>query len=277
MRLPERKALKFLKDILAAKKKQMSVPGTGIYKIQGPSQDREERRSFARNIKKGKVNVIAEIKRASPSRGIINEGLDIEKTARSYEAHKSFISAVSVLTEPLYFKGASGDIGLVKKNTGLPVLRKDFIFSEMQIVESYNLGADCVLLISSLLGSRKLKRLYDAAAGMGMEALIEVHDIKQLDRALDTGSRLIGINNRDLKKMKVDSGTITRILDNFNESGLEDKVLVCESGIEDTDYMKKLFERGVYTFLIGSYFMASRDLEGTLAKMESQLRAAGLI
>ena len=277
MRLPERKVLKFLKEILIAKKKQMSVPGTDIYKIQEPSPDREERRSFSRNIIKGKVNVIAEIKKASPSRGIINEDLDIEKTVLAYEAHKSFISAISVLTEPLYFMGAPGDIGLVKRNTGLPVLRKDFIFSEMQIVESFNLGADCVLLISSLLGSRKLKRLYDAAVSLGMEVLIEAHDMRQLDKALDTGSRLIGINNRDLKKMKVDSGTITSILDNFNESDLEDKVLVCESGIKDTDYMKKLFDRGVYTFLIGGHFMASRDLEDTLGKMESQLRTAGLI
>ncbi len=256
----------------------MSAPGTDIYKMQKSSPGREwGSRSFSGNIKRGKVNIIAEIKKASPSRGTINEDLDIEKTAHSYEAHKSFISAVSVLTEPLYFMGDPGDICLVKKSTGLPVLRKDFIFSEMQIVESFNLGADCVLLISSLLGSRKLKRLYDAAISLGMEALIEAHDIRQLDKALDTGSKLIGINNRDLKKMKVDSSTITSILDNFNESDLEDKVLVCESGIKDAGQMKELFERGVYTFLVGSHFMASRDLEDTLAKMESQLRAASLI
>ena len=270
--------MKFLKDILISKKKQLDILGTNIHKIaKPPSLPEGKRRGFMGNLKKGKVNIIAEIKKASPSMGIINKDLDIEKTAHAYDTYKSFISAVSVLTEPLYFKGAPEDIGLVKGNTGLPVLRKDFIFSEIQIYESFNLGADCVLLISSLLGTRKLKKLHDAALNLGMDVLVEVHDAGQLDKALAVGAKLIGINNRDLKKMKVDNSHINIILDNFNKKDLEDKVLVCESGVKDTDYIKRLFDRGVYTFLIGSHFMASPDLEATLGNMESKLRAASLI
>ncbi len=270
--------MKFLKEILISKKKQMDTAGIDIHKMERPILNlKEGRRGFLSGIKKGKIKVIAEIKKASPSAGIINENLDIEETALAYGRHKSFISAVSVLTEPLYFKGAPEDIRLVKKNTRLPVLRKDFIFSEAQISESFKLGADCVLLISSILGSKKLKRLHDAASSLGMDTLIEVHDQRQLDKALDMGAEIIGINNRDLRKMKVDSNTIINILDNYKKKDLEEKILVCESGIKDTIYMKKLFDRGVYTFLIGSLFMTSSDLEATLVEMEMQLQTGGLL
>ena len=143
-------------------------------------------------------------------------------------------------------------------------MRKDFIFSELQIYESARLGADCILLISSLLSYRKLKKLYKCAGELGLDVLVETHYYKELENAIDMGAGLIGINNRDLKKMKVDNEHIVGLLDRLPEGALEGIKLVCESGVNDLDYIERLYNMGVDTFLIGTYFMQSPDLENAL-------------
>jgi indole-3-glycerol phosphate synthase len=270
--------MNYIKEILSAKKEEIKKIGKNSGwmkpKLQGAVKSKG---NFLRNIKKGKINIIAEIKKASPSRGIINGKLDVEKTALTYNNFKSFISGISVLTEPLYFMGSPNDIKKVKSKTTLPVLRKDFIFSEVQIYESAAMEADCILLIASLLGGKKLKRLYELAGNLGLDALVEVHDIKELDRVLDSGAEFIGINNRDLKTMRINEDTIYDFLRYRSNKELSDKVFVCESGIRDAGYIKDLFSEGINVFLIGEYFMSGNDLEGRLSDMELKLKIEKLL
>jgi len=270
--------LKYLKEILIAKKEEIKKirRSSGRTKL-AVKTSKKEKGSFLRNIKRGKVNVIAEIKKASPSKGITNDRLDIEKTAQLYDKFRSFICGISVLTESLYFKGDPENIRIVRKKSKLPVLRKDFIFSEFQIYQSAVLGADCILLISALLGKGKLKKMYDLAGNLGLDVLVEVHSVKELDKALDIGAQFIGINNRNLKDMNIDRRAVYNILNYSKNKDLSDKILVCESGVENVEYIKKLFLSGINTFLIGGYFMASKNLEKTLSIMELELKRERLL
>lgn len=270
--------MEYLKEILIVKKEEIKKIRRSSEWIKPAVKNTEkERGSFLRNIKRDKVNVIAEIKKASPSKGIINDRLDIEETVMLYDKFKSFICGISVLTESLYFKGDPENIRIVKKKSKLPVLRKDFIFSEVQIYESAALGADCILLISSLLGKGKLRKLYDLAGNLGLDALVEVHSVKELDKALDIGAQFIGINNRNLKDMSIDRKTVYNILNYSKNKDLSDKIFVCESGVENVEYIKSLFLSGINTFLVGGYFMVSKNLEKTLSSMELELKREKLL
>ena len=274
--------MKFLKEILIAKKKGLVSIRAGLADngSAGYGNDTDGSipgKRFIRNISPGKINIIAEIKKASPSKGIINSGLDVAETARTYNKFDSFISGLSVLTEPVYFKGDSGDVALAKEGSSLPVLRKDFIFSELQLYESAGLGADCILLISSLLSSRKLKKLCRCAGELGLDVFVETHYYRELVNAIDMGAELIGINNRDLKKMKVDNEYIVGLLNKLPAGSLKGIKLVCESGVTDLDYIERLYSMGVDTFLIGTYFMQSPDLENALGQVQAGLAARGLI
>jgi indole-3-glycerol phosphate synthase len=270
--------LEYLKEILISKKEEIKNIEEGLSLIGSETvKVRRNKRSFLNNISVGKVNVIAEIKRASPSRGIMNDQLDLKKTVLAYDSFKSFICGISVLTESLYFKGSPEDIGVVRENSDLPVLRKDFIFSDKQIYQSAALGVDGILLIATLLGKKKLNKLYHLAESLGLEVLVEIHRLKDLNKALETGARFIGINNRNLKDMSVDKNIIHKFLDYRQKKDIKDKIFVCESGIEDIEYIKDLFSRGIDTFLIGGYFMTSRNLRNTLKNMELGLREEKLI
>jgi len=274
--------LKFLKEILIAKKNELGFIRTELENNgdagygKNPEVSRPEKR-FIRNISRGRINIIAEIKKASPSKGIINIDLDVSETARTYNKFDSFISGLSVLTEPLYFKGDGRDVALAQEGNSLPVLRKDFIFNELQIYESARLGADCILLISSLLSARRLKELYKCAGELGLDVLVETHYYRELENAIDMGAGLIGINNRDLKKMKVDNEHIVGLLNKLPGSALKEIKLVCESGVNDLDYINRLYNMGVETFLIGTYFMQSPDLEDALDRTREGLAVRGLI
>lgn len=270
--------MNYLKEILLAKKEEINKIGANSRWMRPAiSGAVKSKGNFLKNIRKGKINIIAEIKKASPSRGIINGQLDIRKTALTYNKFKSFISGISVLTEPLYFMGNTGDIRKVRSNTDLPVLRKDFIFSEVQVYESAVMEADCILLIASLLGGKKLKRLYELAVNFGLDSLVEIHDLKELDKVLDTGAEFIGINNRNLRTMRIDGKTIYDFLEYRSKNNLSDKIFVCESGIKDTEIIKDLFSEGINVFLLGEYFMSGNDLEGILRDMELKLKIAKLI
>ncbi len=274
--------MKYLKEILLAKKKEtagLKENYKGMPLLGGHSAVMQEKKKghFLENIKKGKVNIIAEIKKASPSRGVINSGLDIEKTALIYDRFRSFISGISVLTEPLYFGGKPENIKTVKDKTELPVLRKDFIFNETLVYESAALGADCILLICSLLGLNKLKRLYNLACSLGLDVLVEVHSTEELKKALDTGATIIGVNNRNLKDMSVNEKLIYDFLHYARSRELSGKIIICESGIKNVRYIKDLFLNGISTFLIGEYFMESDRLGKTLSDMELELKNENLL
>jgi len=270
--------MNYIKEILAAKKEEIKKIGKNTEWMKPRMQGTiKSKGNFLRNIKKGRINIIAEIKRASPSRGIINGKLDVGKTALTYNNFKSFISGISVLTEPLYFMGDPDDIRKVRSKSSLPVLRKDFIFSEVQVYESAALGADCILLIASLLGGKKLKRLHELAGNLGLDVLVEVHDMKELDKVMDTGAEFIGINNRNLRTMRIDEKTVYDFLKYRGNKDFSDKILICESGITDIEYIKDLFLEGINVFLIGEYFMRSNNLEAKLNEIELKFKKENLI
>ncbi|MCG9480159.1 MAG: indole-3-glycerol phosphate synthase TrpC [Actinomycetia bacterium] len=230
---------------------------------------------FASNFSRNHINIIGEIKQASPSRGKISYSLDKAEAAKQYGRHSSFIKGVSVLTEPLYFKGYPEDIKTVKKSCQLPVLRKDFIIYPSQVYESAQLGADCILLIASLLGVKRLKRLHDVAIQLGLEVLVEVHNRPELDKAMSVGAKLIGINNRNLKTLGIDKQNAISMIKQIQSQ--DHLIYISESGISNLEDIMEMYQAGVRNFLVGTYFMRAKSLKVTLDYMERALKARELI
>jgi indole-3-glycerol phosphate synthase len=209
-------------------------------------------RSFQRALDRDdRLNLIAEIKRASPSRGTLRVPLDPIEIGLDYESYGA--AAISVLTEEDHFQGSLADLKLVSDRVTLPTLRKDFIFDPYQIYEAALNGASAILLIVAALEPPLLKELLEIAHRIGLGALVEVHDAKELERALSAGSKIIGINNRDLKTFRVDLQTSLRLGPLVPESIL----LVSESGISTSDDISLLQDAGFDAFLIGELFMRS--------------------
>ncbi|MBE3592773.1 MAG: indole-3-glycerol phosphate synthase TrpC [Thermoanaerobacter sp.] len=208
--------------------------------------------NFKKALQKEGISIIGEIKKASPSRGIIKEDFDSVKIAKVYE--KVDIDAISVLTEKEFFKGDDNYIREVKKVSSKPILRKDFIVDEYQIYESKILGADAVLLIVSVLGD-KLRDFYNLSKSVGLDALVEVHDRQQLAIALEAECDIIGINNRDLKTFNVDINTTENLIKYIPQS----TIIVSESGIKIPEDVRYLASLGVDAVLIGETFMKIID------------------
>lgn len=202
----------------------------------------------------GETALICEIKKASPSRGIIRENFDPVELAKIY--NDSGATCMSILTDEKYFMGSDQYLSNVRKISNLPILRKDFIVDNYQIYEAKLLGADCILLIVAMLDDVKLHELEDCAISLGLSVLIEVHCEEELKRALKMKSKLIGINNRNLKTMKVDLQTSL----NLAELVPLDYVLVSESGIKDIADILLLKEAGINCFLIGEHFMSQNNI-----------------
>ncbi|MCX7981612.1 MAG: indole-3-glycerol phosphate synthase TrpC [Syntrophales bacterium] len=197
--------------------------------------------------------IIAEIKRRSPSRGMLAPHVDVEKLASLYE--KNGAKAISVLTDKEYFGGSLDDLSTSRKKVNLPVLRKDFIIDPYQIYESRLIGADCILLIADILSEESLSSFLARAAYLGIECLVEVHNRDSLDRALNCGANLIGINNRDLKTFEVDIKTTLELLP-LVPKGI---TIVSESGIRTRKEIEELSKAGVKAFLIGETLMTAPD------------------
>ena len=207
--------------------------------------------------------VIAEIKKGSPSRGIIRFDFDPARIAGSYEHNGA--AALSVLTDRRFFYGCLADMRLAREACGLPVLRKDFTIDEYQIVEARAAGADAVLLIVAILGAGNLKRLLSASVEIGLDALVEVHDEREMEIALASGSKLIGINNRDLRTFKVDIGATARLA-----AMVPDGVtLVSESGIKSAAELRSMSEMGVHAALVGETLMSAPDPGARLRELLS--------
>jgi indole-3-glycerol phosphate synthase len=191
------------------------------------------------------IHVIAEVKKASPSKGILNKDLDVEATARSYE--KGGACAISVLTEEDHFLGSLAVLEAVRNSASLPVLRKDFILDPYQIVEARAAGADSFLLIAALLDVERLESLIGVGRRWGMEPLVEVHDLSELETALASGARILGVNNRNLKTFHVDLQVTLDVMKHVPG----DAVVISESGIKTRNDILRLTEAGVKGFLIG--------------------------
>jgi indole-3-glycerol phosphate synthase len=205
------------------------------------------------------VNVIAECKRRSPSKGVLREDYDPVAIARGYEAAGA--AAISVLTEPTFFDGALEHLVAVRGAVGVPVLRKDFIVSEYQLLEAKAAGADAVLLIVAALRPVELKVLHDHARRYGLDALVEVHDEHELAIAIDAGARIIGVNNRNLRTLDVDLGASERLIAKVPP----EIVAISESGLKTADDLNRLRGLGYRAFLIGERFMTAREPGRALA------------
>jgi indole-3-glycerol phosphate synthase len=217
---------------------------------------------FKKNISRPHhINLIAEAKKASPSRGVIREDFQPCKIAAAYQANGA--QAISVLTDEKFFQGKLEYIKKIKECASLPVLRKDFIIDEYQIFESILAGADAILLISELLSEGELKRFHEVASSFCLDVLVESHSEEDIDKALKCGASIIGINNRDLHTFKVDLGVTQRLIKRIPAH----KTIVSESGIktyEDVMFLKSL---GVNALLIGETFMESADIAAKMREL----------
>jgi len=200
-----------------------------------------------------RVRMIAEIKKASPSKGVLSQDLDVERQAVIYT--EAGACAVSVVTEEDFFQGDLGWIKRIRQASNLPVLRKDFVFDSFQIYETRAAGASAILFIVAMLEPAELKEFVALARELKLDALVEVHDEVELGEALEAGASIIGVNNRDLKTFNVDVQTSIRL------AGLipEDRLFVVESGINGREDIELLLKAGADAFLIGEYFVTSPD------------------
>lgn len=217
---------------------------------------------FRKQLLEG-VSIIAEIKRRSPSKGVLSAIADPRELAFLYE--ESGARAVSVLTDGPYFGGSTDDLEAVKERVGIPVLRKDFIFDRIQVLETRSLGADAFLLIVSILEDGKLRDLITLGRELGMSPLVEVHSPGELERALSCGADLIGINNRDLTTFEIDISTSVKMID-LVPAGT---VAVAESGITSVEDIELLTGAGFGAFLIGEALVRAEDPAGTIRSFMS--------
>ena len=215
--------------------------------------------------KPDRLSVISEVKKASPSKGLIQPNFDPVKIAKEYETCGA--DAVSCLTEEHYFQGSSEYFKAIRQAIGLPMIRKDFIIDEYQIYEARLMGADAILLIAAVLDDEKLKRFGDTARSLGLDILAETHDESELERVLALDFDIIGINNRNLKTFEVTLETTARL------AGMipEEKVIVSESGIKDNADMKTVRSYGADAVLIGETLMRSGNIGATLTALRENV------
>ena len=202
----------------------------------------------------GQLRIIAEIKKASPSKGVLRGDFDPVKIAGTYEG--SGAGCLSVLTEKKYFQGDLGYLAAIRKAVGLPLLRKDFIIDEYQIFEARAAGADAILLIAACLDRRQMEDFLGTAEGLGLDVLVESHTLKELDKSLFAGARILGINNRDLASFTVSLQTTFDLLKDIPD----DRIVVSESGIRSRDDVVKLEKAGVDAVLVGESLMREKDI-----------------
>jgi indole-3-glycerol phosphate synthase len=257
--------LRSTREQLERRKRELPESALADRSERTPDVDGERAaRGFRAALTRPGIAVVAEFKRRSPSAGTFREAADLPTLLGAYE--RGGASALSVLTEESNFGGSLEDLSAARRLCRLPVLRKDFIVDRYQLLEARGAGADAVLLIVAALESRELSSLYGAARALGLDVLVEVHDRDELDRALDLGAELVGINNRDLRDFSVDVRRTTSLM-----GAIPDGVtVVSESGISSAEQLRGLEREGVHAVLVGELLMRSPDPEGALRKLSGR-------
>jgi indole-3-glycerol phosphate synthase len=256
-----------LEKILSVKREEVAAAkrATPLTAIRAEAEAADPPRDFVgamrAKIAAGEPAVIAEIKKASPSRGVLREQFDPAQIAASYARHGA--ACLSVLTDVRFFQGHPDYLAKARSASGLPVLRKDFLIEPWQVFESRALGADCVLLIVAALDDVQLAELEAAATALGMAVLVEVHDESELDRALKLPTPLLGVNNRSLRTFETRLETTLDLLARIPSS----RMLVTESGIVLPADVKRMRSAGVHAFLVGEVLMRAPDPGAELAAL----------
>ena len=258
----------FLGEIIELKKKRLAIAKTKIsladlkrkaFDVREKSAPHHLRKALAQN---GKINIIAEIKRASPSKGVINDIIDVAETARNYE--RGGACAISVLTEEDRFQGSLDDLTMARNSVEIPILRKDFIYDAFQIYEAAASGADAILLIAAMLDDKDLSNLYHLAERvLNLDVLLEVHTLEELKRATATGAKIIGVNNRDLHSFAVSLDVSRELINHAPKQCL----LIAESGLRTREDISELKSFGFDGFLIGETLMKSGNAENELRQL----------
>lgn len=246
----------YKKDFVAGRKTTAPLDGI-VEQLEGL----DEPRDFRNALRQNGIQLIAEIKKASPSKGVMLENIDPLALSNLYQ--RSGAAAISVLTDEKYFQGSLDDFIRVRRSVDVPCIRKEFIVDEYQIYESRLAQADAILLIVRILSDEQLREYRELAESLGMTALVETHDESEIERALSTGARIIGINNRDLQTFDV-SYERTLELKKHVPGGV---VLVSESGIHTLDQVQKLEDGGIDAMLIGEAFVTADDIAAKVREL----------
>lgn len=259
----------FLAEVIAARRRRLEdararVP---LGQLQAEADARSERRDFATALSGGALRIIAELKRASPSRGILCRHYRRREIAQAYE--EAGAAALSVLTEEQFFLGSLEDLREAREAVHLPVLRKDFVLDGYQVIESIAAGADALLLIVAVLSDKDLQSLIELCDRQGIRALVEVHTEEELYRALAAGARIIGVNNRDLKTLEVKMETSFRLREKIPSHCLA----VSESGIKTGEDLRRLGDAGFHAVLIGERLLGAEDPGKELAQLLEDMRS----
>ena len=218
---------------------------------------------FKEALKDPEIAIIAEVKKASPSKGLIAEDFDYIKIAKEYE--QAGASAISVLTEPYFFKGSNDFLNEISENVQIPILRKDFTIDEYMIYEAKSIGASAILLIVSILDDVQLKEYLDLAHELGLSAIVETHDEEEIRTAIDAGAEIIGVNNRNLADFTVDINNSI----NLRRLVSDDILFISESGIKTAEDVRRLKENNVNAVLIGETLMRSDDKKAMILELKN--------
>ena len=256
-----------LPDILARivdhKRRTLAETSRQRAEFERRAANRSGVRDFRGALRTGEPAIIAEIKKASPSKGVLCHHFDPVATAKAYAAGGA--AALSVLTDREFFQGNLGDLEGARGAVDIPVLRKDFTIDEVHVIEAAAHGADAILLIAAVLEEASMRRFRELAAQFGMAALVEVHDASELDAALGSGAEIVGVNNRDLRTFDVRLETSLRLVEKIPASVIK----VAESGIHAAEDVRKLRDAGFDAFLVGEHLMKSEDPAAALRALRT--------
>lgn len=219
-------------------------------------------KSALRATEENPYRIIAEVKKASPSKGVIREDFDPMVIAQAYE--KGGADSLSILTEPHFFQGDKEYLGMVRRYVSIPLLRKDFIVDKYQLVEALAYGADYVLLIAMALSRKELKELYEYARHLGLDVLVEVHNKTDLVKAIFAGAEIIGINHRNLETFEMDMRLTEKLIPLIPNG----KIIVAESGIDDHETVVEISKMGADAFLVGEHFMRQDDITAAIRQVK---------
>lgn len=252
----------YKKDIIAADKQQISFET-----IRKLSEKNLDKSNFQNNIvaktNRNQLAIIAEIKKKSPSQGEVTKTFDVQKIASSYKTGGA--TCISVLTDKKYFDGDNSYVKTAKTASNLPILRKDFIIDPYQIYQSKLIGSSAILLIMSCLSLKQAIEFEEIATSLNLDVLVETHNESEIKQAIQLKTKLVGINNRNLKNLETSLDNVKNL---FNQIP-DDKVVICESGINSKSDLTKIKKLGIYSFLIGGYFMKQSNITAAFKKIMS--------